>query len=157
MSRKDENLDELAGTFYGEKKSEFIRELKRGEDLFRDFPVDGPDREIIENIKARIGAQCRRSKRNHWLVRIMQVSAAAASIIIAAMLWYGQGQQTATNTHSYAQVWTSDDSSGLETQVAFISSSDLDYHDVVFDTDSTGLDQDLQTELTELSNSFWEG
>ncbi|OHB53920.1 MAG: hypothetical protein A2Y07_00675 [Planctomycetes bacterium GWF2_50_10] len=157
MSRKDENLDELAGAFYGEVKDEFIRELKQGEDLFVAFPVDGPEREIIENIKARIGDQCRRSRRNHWLVRILQVSAGAASIIIAAMLWYGQGQQATTNTQSYAQVWTGDDSSVLETQVAFISSSDLNYHEVVFDTDSTGLDQDLQTELTELSTSFWEG
>ena len=155
MNKNNENLNELLGNLYPDKGQEFLQELAAGERMFTRTEVK-PDAKVLEAIKARVASQCKNQKRNKIYFSIAEMVAVAASIIIAAVIWFGMGTTNIDQTQG--QFWSSNSSDeAIETQIAQIDKGDIVISDIVFDDDDTNASDNMESELNVISISFWEG
>jgi hypothetical protein len=173
MNHRDgENLKELFERFLDAGQVEkCLEDVRKGEQILREYPAPEPDEMLIANIKAEI-AMCLSARKAGVFSGVgYKVATAAAAIIILAALAMSLFEKVNVESSkvSYASiipaaVWEGDDIAVDDTDLAkyTVEIEQIENELTALQSDEEDLDSDstiteMEMELMEINSEFWKG
>jgi len=169
-----ENLKDLFAEFFSaDKAQKAVEDIRIGEKILGDNTAPAPEKTVIADVKVRIDTVLLRKRADLFKHRLRQVAAVAALFIVvgAVSIIMTFTEHTATKPLQTAGIaviseviWESndvvEDDSDLANLTADIEQVEDELLTVQLDqagNNETDSLMELETELTEIDNTFWKG
>jgi len=169
--RNEENLKELFEKFLDSEQAERNAEdIRKGEEMFREYPAPKPDDELIADIKAEIARELLGRKRRVTKRVVYKVAAVAAVFFILAVLNVkifekggGPGKVIKASVLP-AVLWDSEDIAADDVDLAILTAAieEIESEALALELGENGgngqIDvTELEIELMEINSDFWKG
>ena len=169
--RNEENLKELFERFVSAEKAEqAVQDIQKGEQIFREHSVPGPDMELIADIKAEVADALLRRKANAFRRTAYKVAAVAAVILLAviSVRFFEKGsvepRRVATASIIPLSIWESEDVTADDADLAVLTAEieQIKSEVLTLQLGENGGNGDkelmeLEMRLIEIDSDFWKG
>lgn len=170
-NQNEENLKELFEQFLERGEAEqAVEDIRKGEQIIRDYPGPEPDGELITNVKVRVARAVLRKKANIGKRIAYRVAVAAAVVLLAAIgvrlfeIDGGKTERVITASIIPAEIWESEDIAADDAELATLTAEIEQIESEITavqlgETNGNGGDSltELEMELIEINSSFWKG
>ncbi|KPJ66430.1 MAG: hypothetical protein AMJ43_08110 [Coxiella sp. DG_40] len=182
MNEKEENMKDLFERLFGSEQAEEIeQDIRKGEQMFREYPAPQPDRELIADIKTEITASLLRRKTNAFRRTVYKMAAVAAAVIIVSAISVrlfesrpsatGRDEKGASAPERVVagsaipeSLWESEDLSTDDTDLAILTAEIEQIEDEILasrlgENGGNGGEDltELEIELIAINSDFWKG
>jgi len=161
-----ENLKEVFEKFLdGQQARQAAEDVREGEQILRQYPAPVPDKELADNIKAKISETLVRRKSTAFKYRAYTAAAVAAAFIILTTISVKLfKEEPAVGVRIPSAIWESDDIAVDDAELAVLTAeieqieSDLIALQLADNGgNGSGAVTDLEMELVEINSDFWKG
>jgi hypothetical protein len=170
--QNEENLKNLFEKFLNSKEAEkAVDDIRKGEQVLREYPAPEPDRELIADIKAEIAEAVLHSKTNAFRRMVYKTAVVAAAVIIVTAISVrifekggGEPERVIAGSVIPESLWESEDLAADDTDLAILADEieqiEGDILTVKLDENGGNGGEDLtelEIELIAINSDFWKG
>ena len=161
-----ENLKELFEKFLNPQQTrQAAEDVRQGEQILGQYPAPVPDKELADNIKAKISETLVRRKSTAFKYTAYKAAAVAAVLIVLTTISVKLfDKEPAVGVRIPSAIWESDDIAVDDAELAVltaeieqIESEIMALHLGENGGNGSGAITDLEMELVEINSDFWKG